>query len=302
MELKFSGSTDKKEEIELESSLIHASWLSGRACAGQTARFEVSTAFVGDGAKIKLNLKNIDGKSLGKISDTIKANKYVGEFEIPEDTPLGEVIYFEVSLPNNGLDGESDRIKVFPPVRVTNLKWSAKEARRGDILTLSADVAGLRDYSEVTVIIYEYDRDKAHDRIVAIPATVMDGRIEIQWEYQYHEDTDEIASQEELDRYGGKYNPPEYFFTVEADGTVFGNNGDKPDSGLLEFMDWVEIRVVDRFDRPLGGTNYSIRLPDGTVRDGEVNEEGYARVDDIGPGKVRVRFPEEEGTPRVRKT
>jgi hypothetical protein len=158
MDLKFTKSTDTEHEIELESSLISASWRSGKAIAGQTATFEVHTAFVGEGATIKIKGKSEKGKKLGTIKDVIKRNKYVGEFEIPEDTELDDMVYFEVELPKNDLEGESNRIPVFPPVQVFNLKWSAKEARRGDVLTLSADTNGLRDHTEVSVIIYEYDR------------------------------------------------------------------------------------------------------------------------------------------------
>jgi len=291
MDLKFTKSTDAEHEIELESSLISASWRAGKAIAGQTAKFEVQTAFVGEGATIKVTGKSENGKKLGKIKDVIKRNKYVGEFEIPEDTELDDMIYFEVTLPKNDLEGESNRIPVFPPVQVFNLKWSATEARRGDVLTLSADVNGLRDHEEVTVIIYEYDRDSAHDKIVELPATVMNKRVELQWEYEYHEDTDEIATQEELDKYGGKYNPPEYFFTVKVEDTEYGV---KQESGLLTFKDWIEITLVDGEGNAIANEEYILHLADGQQRRGTLDASGRAREDDIAPGTVRIEFPNSE--------
>jgi hypothetical protein len=288
MDLKFTKSTDTEHEIKLESSLISASWRCGKAIAGQPATFEVLTAFVGEGATIKIEGKSENGKKLGKIKDVIKRNKYVGEFEIPEDTELDDMIYFEVELPKNNLEGESNRIPVFPPVQVFNLKWSAKEARRGDILTLSADVNGLRDHTEVTVIIYEYDRDSAHDKIIELPATVMNKRIELQWEYEYHEDTDEIPTQEELDKYGKKYNPPEYFFTVKVEETEYGVD---QESGLLEFKDWVEIVVTDSSDEPLADERYILHLPDGSDIEGSLDAAGCTRVEGIPPGDCRFEFP-----------
>ncbi len=281
MDLKFTKSTDTEHEIKLESSLISASWRSGKAIAGQTATFEVLTAFVGEGAPIKITGKSENGKKLGKIKDVIKRNKYVGEFEIPEDTELDDKVFFEVELPKNDIEGESNRIPVFPPVQVFNLRWSAKEARRGDILTLSADVNGLRDHSEVTVIIYEYDRDSAHDKIIELPATVMNKRIELLWEYEYHEDTDEIPTQEELDKYGGKYNPPEYFFTVKVEDTEFGV---EQESGLLEFRDWIEIKLVN----PTGNEEYVLRFPDGSERRGRFDNEGVLREENIPPGRYSI--------------
>ncbi|MFH1374528.1 MAG: hypothetical protein ABII79_12105 [bacterium] len=292
MDLKFTKSTDTEHEIELESALLSATWRQGKAIAGRMAKFEVRTAFVGEGATIKIKGQSENGKKLGKIKDVIKRNKYVGEFDIPEDTELDDMIYFEVELPNNDLEGESNRIPVFPPVQVFNLKWSANEARRGDILTLSADTNGLRDNAEVTVVIYEYDRDSAHDKIVELPATVMDKRIELQWEFEYHEDTDEIPTQEELDKYGKSYNPPEYFFTVKVEDTEFGKQ--EQESGLLEFKDWVEITLVDGEGNAITNEEYILHLANGQQRRGTLDGSGRAREDDIAPGTVRIEFPNSE--------
>ena len=93
------------------------------------------------------------------------------------------------------------------------------------------------------IIIYEFDRDGAHDKIVELPATVKNKKIELQWAYEYHEDTDEIPSDAEMQRYGRNYNPPEYFFTVKVDKQEFGK---KQESGLLEFKDWIEIELTRR--------------------------------------------------------
>ncbi len=290
MELKFTKSTDTEHKIELESALISASWRCGKAIAGQSASFEVLTAFVGEKAPIKITGKSENGKKLGKIKDVIKRNKYIGEFEIPEDTELDDMIYFEVELSKNNLEGESNRIPVFPPVQVFNLKWSANEARRGDILTLSADANGLRDKEEVTVIIYEYDRDGAHDKIIELPATVMNKRIELQWEYEYHEDTDEIATQEELDKYGKTYNPPEYFFTVTVEETEFGKR--EQESGILEFKDQFELRLVDEGGNPVPNEKYTLKLADGKIREGTLDKRGYAIEKDLPPGPILVDFPD----------
>jgi len=120
MDLIFNKSTDAEHEIELDSYLISASWITRKAVAGRTAAFEVVTSFVGEGAKIKIKGKSEKGLNLGKIKGKIKKNVYGGEFEIPEDAELGDRVYFEVKLPQNDLEGESDRIPVFPPVRVFN--------------------------------------------------------------------------------------------------------------------------------------------------------------------------------------
>lgn len=280
-DLKFNKSTDQEHEVTLNSSLVYAVWKQGAAIAGQAARFSVGTAFVGNGAKIKVKGKSENGENLGKISDTISNNVYDGELDIPEDAEIDDQIYFEVSLPDNGLDGESDRIPVIPPPDISNMKWSKNEARRGDIVKLSADAKNVRPHTEVTLVVYEYDRDGANDRITELPAEVIDEKIEVEWEYEYHEDTDEIPTEEEMQKYGRNYIPPEYFFTIKLNEVEYGR---QQESGLLIFKDWVEIKLLNY----TGNESYILHLPDGTEKRGSFDSNGIAREEDVPPGRCTI--------------
>lgn len=298
MDLKFTKTTDTEHEIKLESSLISANWRSSRALAGKTAGFEVRTAFVGEGAPIKITGLSAGGQKLGKIKDIIKRNTYIGEFEIPEDMVFDDEIYFNVKLSKNGLDGESEHIPVNPLVKISNLAWDKQEARREDVLTLSADVEGVRDHTEVALFIYEHDADGAHDKIAQLSAGVMGKRIEVQWEYEYHEDTDEVPTQEEMKEYGSEYNPPEYFFTIKVGETEFGL---EQESGLLTFKDWIEIECEDPYGDPAANAEFVLTLPDGSEKKGRLDSEGRARITGVPPGPctVDLTFPEaDEETPR----
>ena len=169
------------------------------------------------------------------------------------------------------------------------MRWSAEEARRGDVLTLSADITGLQSRSEVTLVIYEHDSDSAHDKITELPSTVLDDKIETQWEYEYHEDTDRINTQSDLQPHEGQYAHPEYFFTIKVGETEYGR---EQESGLLRFKDWYEIMLRDTSGRPVPDANYSARLADGSERTGTLDSDGYARLEDVPPGGVEVDFPD----------
>jgi hypothetical protein len=289
MPLKYTKSTDAKEKITLTSSLVYAEWQQSYAPVGQTASFEIGTLFVGQGAPIEAKGKSKKGKSLGTVKGKVRGNKFIGEFTIPADTKLGDMVYFDVKLPKNGLSGTSNSVAVVPPIKVTDLSWSASEARRGDILTLKASVENLPDAARVKIVIYEFDRGGANDKIVELPATVENKKIELQWAYEYHEDTDEIPSDEQMQRYGRNYNPPEYFFTVKVDKQEFGK---KQESGLLEFKDWVEIQLVDDHGNAVANQRYQLTLPDGTTRDGELDNDGRVRLEDIPPGEITITYPD----------
>ncbi|MFQ5498512.1 MAG: hypothetical protein ACE5FH_02465 [Candidatus Zixiibacteriota bacterium] len=287
MDLKFTKATDEEHEIKLEPVLIFADWQSNMAIGGQAVPFEIRTSMVGEGAPIKVVGKSANGKKLGKIKGVMKRNRFTDRFDIPDDIELGDEVYFEVKLPKNDLSDESHTIPAFPPVEVSNLKWSAAEARRGDVVTLSGDVKGLPAGAEVVVIIYEHDQDNCHDKITELPATVVDQKIELKWEYEYHEDTDEIPTDDEMQRYGGSYNPPEYFFAVKVGDTEYG---DKQSPGLLTFKDWIEIKLVNQYGRPMPEEDYSLSLPDGTKRSGKLDKSGYAKEENIPPGQYEVEF------------
>jgi len=295
MELKYNKSTDTEHEIKLTSHLISAVWRYGAVHAGQIAPVEVLTSFVGNGAKIKITGKSENGKKLGKLNGKIRNNKFIGDLEIDEGAKIGDDAYFEVDISQAGVDGTSNNVPILPPIEVTNMKWSAAEARRGDILTLSADIEGVVSGTEVKIVIYEYDRDNVHDKIAELPATVIDDKIEIKWEYEYHEDTDEIASEEELQEYGNSYNPPEYFFVIEIHGQKFGI---AQESSLLEFKDWIEIELVDDNDEPIPDVEFEITLPDGSTQSGRLDSEGKVKIEDVPPGQFVIKykdlFPEVE--------
>ncbi len=286
--LEYSKGTDSEHSIKLDPRLVSMMWRDGVAYAGGKAFFEVTTAFVGNGAKIKATGKSAKGKKLGKINGKVLANRFVDAFDIPEDMDKDDKIYFDIDISGNSLSGTSEMIPVQPVVRVSNMKWSEDIARRGDVLKLTADVKGIKNGTEVLVTIFEYDRDSSHDKIVSIPSTINDEKLELEWEYEYHEDTDEIPSQEEMERYGSQYNPPEYFFTIKIGGKEYGR---EQESGLLEFKDWIELELYDDDGNPRADEDYKIIFADGSEQEGKLDSEGKVRLEDIPPGGYRVFFP-----------
>ena len=292
METNFNKSADTKHKITLESSIVYAVWLSGTAQQGREAFLEVGTSFVGFGAAIEIKAKSQRGKTLGTINGKVCNNKYVGKVPISAEAELGDMAFFEVKLPALSLNAESSRIAIVPPIKVMNLQWSAAEARRGDVLTLKADVKNVNEEAPVKVIIFEADQDGANDRICEIETKVKNSKIELNWEYEYHEDTDEIPTEAELERYGRSYNPPEYFFVIEIDKQEFGRD---QESGLLTFKDFIEIQANQGDGAVMANEDVVVHLPDGSQKQITLDEYGYAKIEGIPPGRCTVEFPNREG-------
>ena len=56
-------------------------------------------------------------------------------------------------------------------------------------------------------------------------------------------------------------------------------------------LTWIEIELVDSEGRAVPAAKYAIELPDGSVRRGQLDAGGRARVDGIQPGLCNVSFP-----------
>lgn len=291
METKFTKSTDKEHEIVLESSILHAVWSANTAYAGGEVGVEVKTMFVGEGGKISISGKSDNGENLGKIKDKIYGNSFSGKLKIPDRIEPGDMAYFTVKLSQLGLKAESNRIPIVPRIEISDMKWDKNEARRGDTLKLSADVEGVRDESEVKVLIYQHSPEGNHDKIAEIPTKVKNNKVEVSWDSEYHDDTTEIPSQEEAREYGKNYNPPEYFFVIDINGQKYGQEK-KPDT--LKIWDYFEISLVDEKGDPVPNEKYVLHLADGDKRKGTLDNRGKALVERIPPGMVTVEFPDSE--------
>lgn len=55
---------------------------------------------------------------------------------------------------------------------------------------------------------------------------------------------------------------------------------------------WIEIELVGEDDKPIPGEKYKIKLPDGSVAEGTLDEKGFAREESFEKGNCKVTFPD----------
>jgi hypothetical protein len=58
---------------------------------------------------------------------------------------------------------------------------------------------------------------------------------------------------------------------------------------------WIEVRLVDQDMNPVPGAKYRIQLPDSSIEEGVLDDQGRARFEQIIPGQAQVQFPEYDG-------
>lgn len=54
---------------------------------------------------------------------------------------------------------------------------------------------------------------------------------------------------------------------------------------------WIEIELVGEDDQPIAGEKYKVVLPDDTVAQGTLDQNGWARIEGFEKGSCKVSFP-----------
>ena len=55
---------------------------------------------------------------------------------------------------------------------------------------------------------------------------------------------------------------------------------------------WIEFQLLDEDGNPAPNTAYEIKLPDGSILDGALDQQGVARFDNLEAGQCQITFPE----------
>ncbi|MCK6590998.1 MAG: type VI secretion system tip protein VgrG [Polyangiaceae bacterium] len=74
-----------------------------------------------------------------------------------------------------------------------------------------------------------------------------------------------------------------------------GSNPEPPEEPVVEEpVTWVEIVLLTSLEplQPVPFARYRVELPDGSVREGQLDENGRARIENVAPGVCRVSFPD----------
>jgi hypothetical protein len=271
--------TGGTKKVALASAIEHVLWTRTLAAPGGRVGLEIYTRFVGNGAELQIELSDKSGKQHGKYKEKLAGNKFKADIRVPP--AARQALIADVKLPKHGLQKKSVPLALLPPIEFTNVQWDKKEAGRGDIVKMSADVKTVPDGSEAKIQVLEFDSDGAHDPTTEFPTKVKNGKVECLWEYQYHDDTDNIPTKDEAP---GGYTHPEYFFRV----TVFGVSADSP---KLKFKDWIEINLKNQHGVAIPDEDYVIKFSDGTERKGKLDRTGKAVEKNAPPGKYTVEFP-----------
>ncbi len=99
------------------------------------------------------------------------------------------------------------------------------------------------------------------------------------------------AKAEQLQTKSGKYGsvPAKPFKQSAEDGSAAAGSSTEEQANKKS---WIEIELVGEDDKPISGEKYRLTLPDGSVDEGTLDQNGWARVAGFENGTCKVSFPE----------
>jgi len=289
MSNEFQAPTDKKNKIKVESEIVIAQFQCNAAVANNEVPVYVKTVFVGDGASIEIKGKSSEGKAPGTIKGEVRNNCFYGKLLIPEKVKDGAEIWFEAKLPKHGCKLDSEKIPARPIIEMSRMEWDRTIVHRGEIAKATIEFAdGVTDGTKATMSIYEYSPEGYHTKVLRQPMIVENSKLELNWVFDY-KDVDKIPTQAELEPKGRTYAPPKFFFVADINGVRVGED---QMGGLLEFRDKLKFQVLDECGVPIKDKEYVLSLPDGTTKQGNLDNDGMISETDLPPGKIFVNIPE----------
>lgn len=163
---------------------------------------------------------------------------------------------------------------------ITKADWSAKTAYVGDKVKLLVDSVGIEDGEKAVLEVFIKDSNCADRLFKSFDSKISGGKIDYEWELEI--DDNLVEGQDAKVKSSG-YSTPSFYFTVTVDGL-------KTKSSLLTYKDFVEIELKDDDGKPVKNVKFLVYLPNGGVKEGYLDKNGHAKVENLPPGKIEYKL------------
>ncbi|MEO6098026.1 MAG: hypothetical protein ABIW76_21130 [Fibrobacteria bacterium] len=278
---EFKGQTDKLLKVQLKSALVSARWGLPAVALGGRIPIEVETRFVADGSDIKITIKDAQGAEVETLNGKVYGNRHRTIFALLKPNKTGGM-YFEAEMSAHGLKGVGPKLRVLPPVLITDLKWadekgsSVTEVADGQKVELSAKMKGPVDGTEAYIAVRCRKGEHQELCVASFPVKVKDGKLSLKWTVKLPGGPGDVAVHVELARLGLEYFQPVFLF----EGGCFGVSADSPE---VRLESWIEYDFKGRKGKA------TLILPDGAEETKDVPENGILRIEKPKVGRVRLK-------------
>jgi uncharacterized Zn-binding protein involved in type VI secretion len=227
-----------------------------------------SAAMAGGGTREEGDEHYLDVKFADKAGKPIRGVKYLLK------DPQGQICQglLQGQLLKKGVDQGNYEISL---IGIEKAEWSKPSARDGETVKLLVEAVGFDSGTKVEFEIWERNSNKA-DRPVQVIDNIplQNDKAETSWQF--------VWSDKQLNAVGG-YSTPAFYFIVNISGIVQRSN-------ILDYKDYIELWLKDAEDNPVPNAKFRVFLSSGEIREGQLDSNGYKKIEKVPPGKWRAEF------------
>jgi uncharacterized Zn-binding protein involved in type VI secretion len=161
---------------------------------------------------------------------------------------------------------------------IVDVRWADPKAQVGDKVKLTVETAGIEDGEKALLRIFVKDANFVDHEYEALEAEVESDKIEKEWELKIDE---RLLDHQDSKAKGGRYSVPYFYFVAEVGGL-------RQKSALLKYTDWIEVKIKDADDNAIANKKFKLFFPNGEVREGTLDSQGKARVENVPAGRANV--------------
>lgn len=163
---------------------------------------------------------------------------------------------------------------------IVDARWSVEEADVGDTVKVQVKTVGVEDGSKADILIFVRDGNYTDHLLATLESKISGDALEEDFLLNVDEKFLSICGQKSKNT---KYSQPFFFYKINiADLTE--------QSALLMYKDHVEIKLKDDDGNAVGNIKYEAHLPSGEIREGTLDDQGEAKIENTSPGKIKVKF------------
>jgi hypothetical protein len=282
----------------IDRSLSNPKWSLAKAGVGEKVKLTVQLKKQYENATVEFKIfpEGADTKNsqpIQKIYGSNVGGKSEMEWKFLHDEKKpGKAKYFFTANSFGCAEIKSGFVEQKNP-EFTNLQWKKDDkvieiANIDDMVKLTADCKNAEHVTDVNILVYEKDKDNPDDYVVTIKGKITGGKkLEAEWKVIYVADDDDVNSEQEKRDKG--YTLPEFIFLIETiDDKLQSKKGP-----VLNIQDFIEIYLKDENGEPVPEVKYVVyNMKDEKLAEGNLDSNGYAKVDNVGVHIVHVEFPD----------
>ncbi len=163
---------------------------------------------------------------------------------------------------------------------IVNAQWDKEKAEVGETVKMKVETVGIENGTKAELQVFIKDANYTDHLLATVESQVNSDKVEEDFTLEVDEKLLGICGQKSKNT---RYSQPFFYYKVFIGGLV-------EQSGLLLYTDYSEITLKDDEGNAIGNKKYKAHLPNGEIREGTLDDQGKAKIENISPGKLKIKF------------